>query len=43
MPKNSTIYVYGALAGSNINNINVVDVLYHNKKVHGFFLPNWLE
>ena len=43
MPKNSTVYVYGALDGANVKNIQVKNFIYKNAKVTGFFLPNWLE
>lgn len=43
MPKNSTVYVYGALDGANVKNIEVRNFIYKNSKVTGFFLPNWLE
>ena len=43
MPKYSAIYVYGVLSGENIDQVDVVDVLYGHKTVTGFFLPNWIE
>ena len=43
MPKNSTIYVYGALDGAVVKNIDVKLFIYNNSTVSGFFLPNWLD
>lgn len=43
MPKESTVYVYGALDGPSVSKIDVKDFIYSNATVTGFFLPHWLE
>jgi len=43
MPKNSTIYVYGSLEGSNVKNLPIINLIYKNITVKGLFLPTWLE
>jgi hypothetical protein len=42
MPKGSTIYVYGLLSKDIHAPVDTVDILYSDKSVKGFFLPNWL-
>lgn len=42
MPRHSTVYVYGALDGALVKNIQVKDLIYSNATVTGFFLPTWL-
>jgi hypothetical protein len=42
MPKKSTLYIYGALAGENINGLDIADMIYSGKSVSGLFLPHWL-
>jgi hypothetical protein len=42
MPKRSTVYVYGALSGENIQGVDLADMLYGHKSITGLFLPNWL-
>ena len=42
MPKNSTIYVYGALEGGFVKNVPVMSLIYMNMNVKGLFLPTWL-
>lgn len=42
MPKKSTLYIYGALAGEPIANLDVGDMIYADKSVKGLFLPNWM-
>ncbi len=43
MPKNSITYVYGALDGGHVKNVNIIDLIYKNMTVKGLFLPTWLE
>jgi len=43
MPKHSTVYVYGALDGPHVKNIDAKTFIYRNATVTGFFLPYWLE
>lgn len=43
MPKNSIVYVYGALDGPTVQGIDVKSFIYDNITVTGFFLPNWLQ
>lgn len=42
MPKNSTVYVYGALDGPYVKDVHVIDLIYKNMTVKGLFLPTWL-
>jgi NADPH:quinone reductase-like Zn-dependent oxidoreductase len=41
LPKKGTVYVYGGLAGK-VGNIDPMALIYHGKKVKGFFLSNWI-
>jgi NADPH2:quinone reductase len=41
IPKKGTVYVYGGLAGK-IENINPMALIYHEKKIKGFLLTNWV-
>ena len=43
MPKGSTAYVYGSLSKQKTTEVDTIDLLYSDKTVKGFFLPNWLE
>jgi hypothetical protein len=43
MPKESIVYVYGALAGDNVQNVDLGDMLYNHKTITGLFMPNWLK
>lgn len=43
MPKFSTLYIYGGLAGENIKSVDLADTLYNGKTITGLFLPNWLK
>ncbi len=43
MPKNSTAYVYGCLSKDVNCSVDTIDMLYNDKTLKGFFLPNWLE
>jgi hypothetical protein len=43
MPKGSTGYIYGILSKEQMfKDIDSVDILYNDKSVKGFFLPNWM-
>lgn len=44
MPKNSILELYGVLAmDPHLSKIDAGDLLFNNKTVKGFLLPNWLE
>jgi len=43
MPNDSTIYVYGGLAGGIVNNIRVEDLISRGKKVEGLYLGSYLK
>lgn len=43
MPKGSTAYVYGCLSKDVMTSVDTIDMLYSDKTLKGFFLPNWLE
>lgn len=43
MPSHSTAYVYGLLSMKPNQTMDTVDMLYNDKTMKGFFLPNWLH
>lgn len=44
MPRKSIIELYGVLAlEPTLSKIDAGDLLFNNKTVKGFLLPNWLE
>lgn len=43
MPKSSTAYVYGVLSKTLIQTSDTVDMLYNDKTMKGFLLPNWMK
>lgn len=43
MPKCSTAYIYGVLSKSLMQSVDTVDMLYNDKNLKGFFLPNWMK
>jgi NADPH:quinone reductase-like Zn-dependent oxidoreductase len=43
LPRGSTIYVYGALSERPCGNVDPVELLFHDKRVTGFYLGNWLR
>ena len=43
MPRNSTVYLYGALSEEPCASIDPVEVIFNNKSIHGFYLGNWLR
>jgi NADPH:quinone reductase len=43
MPPRSVVLVYGALSGENCCGINPVELLFHDKRVQGFYLTEWLK
>ena len=43
MPPKSTVHVYGALSERPCGNIDPVGLLFHEKKVEGFYLATWLR
>ncbi|MCH8342939.1 MAG: zinc-binding dehydrogenase, partial [Planctomycetes bacterium] len=42
MPARSCVYLYGSLAGEPCRDIGSMDLIYHGKKVAGFYLADWL-
>ena len=42
LPHNSATYVYGGLSGKHVANLHPIEMIYHQKKVEGFFLRTWL-
>jgi len=42
LPAKSTTIVYGGLAGANVGNLPVIDMIYESKKMEAFFLRSWL-
>lgn len=43
MPKGSTAYVYGSLSKQVSTHVDTIDLLYNDKTLKGFFLPNWMQ
>ncbi len=43
MPAGSTVHVYGALSEQACSSIDPIGLLFHDKKVAGFYLGNWLK
>ncbi|MFH2095346.1 MAG: zinc-binding dehydrogenase [Bacteroidota bacterium] len=43
MPSGSELIVYGGLSGSNIGNIDTLDIIFNGKKVSGFDLNAWMK
>jgi len=41
LPNKGTCYVYGGLAGK-VENVNPKDLIYNEKKVHGFLVSQWI-
>jgi NADPH:quinone reductase-like Zn-dependent oxidoreductase len=42
MPGGSEVVVYGGLSGKDITGISTMDVIFHNKKISGFNLNEWI-
>jgi len=42
LPKEGTLFAYGGLGASVCNDINVMDLIYHNKKVEGWLVTSWV-
>lgn len=42
LPKKGSVYVYGGLAGK-VSNVDPMDMIYHEKKLKGFFLSSWIQ
>ncbi len=42
MPDESELLVYGGLSSQRISGIDILDIIFHNKNVAGFNLPNWI-
>lgn len=43
LPKKGTCYVYGGLAGAKVENVNPMELIYKEKKVHGFLVSHWIS
>jgi NADPH:quinone reductase-like Zn-dependent oxidoreductase len=43
MPRNSIIYIYGALSEEPCRNIDPVQLIFHSKEIKGFYLGAWLR
>jgi len=42
MPPGSEVIVYGGLSGKDISGISTLEVIFHNKKLSGFNLNEWI-
>ena len=42
MPPDSEVHVYGGLSGQDISGISTLEVIFHNKKLSGFNLNEWI-
>ena len=42
MPQQSEIIVYGALSDQNCSGFSPMDLIFHKKKVQGFWLKDWI-
>jgi NADPH2:quinone reductase len=42
LPPKGSVYVYGGLAGR-VENVDPMALIYHEKKLKGFFLTNWIQ
>lgn len=43
MPRRSAVYVYGALSEQPCAQIDPIEIVFHGKSLHGFYLGNWLR
>jgi NADPH:quinone reductase-like Zn-dependent oxidoreductase len=43
MPRDSIVYVYGALSEEACGNIDPVQLIFHSKEVRGFYLGEWMR
>jgi NADPH:quinone reductase-like Zn-dependent oxidoreductase len=43
MPRKSAVYLYGALSEEPCGAIDPIEVVFHDKSLHGFYLGNWLR
>jgi NADPH2:quinone reductase len=43
MPRDSIVYVYGALSEEPCGNIDPVQLIFHGKEVRGFYLGAWMR
>ena len=43
MPPGSTAYLYGALSEEPCGEIDPIEIVFHRKKLEGFFLGTWLK
>jgi len=42
LPNEGTLFAYGGLGSRVCNDINLMDLIYHNKKVEGWLLTSWV-
>mmetsp|Transcript_11960 Transcript_11960/g.19827 ORF Transcript_11960/g.19827 Transcript_11960/m.19827 type:complete len:347 (+) Transcript_11960:64-1104(+) len=42
IPRKGSLYVYGGLAGR-VGNVDPMGLIYHEKKLKGFFLTSWIQ
>ncbi len=43
LPNHAKVVVYGALSGSNCANISPLGLIFQQKAVEGFYLPDWIS
>ena len=43
MPAGSVLLNYGALSGKSVSGVGVSDLVFYEKSVRGFWLPNWMK
>ena len=43
MPENSSVYVYGALAGKSCGGVSPLSLIFQGKSVDGFWLSQWIK
>jgi hypothetical protein len=43
LPRKGTCFVYGGLSQQPVGAIPPMDLIYHQKKLEGWLLPNWLK
>ena len=43
LPPGSMLLNYGALSGKSVSGVGVSDLIFYEKSVRGFWLPNWMK
>jgi NADPH:quinone reductase len=43
MPRGGAVYVYGALSEQPCGSVDPIELVFHGKSIHGFYLGNWLR